>query len=38
VGTDIELAPFNDDAPLPIASRRLNDYLHQLFLRELAAS
>ncbi|MFK2929327.1 lysophospholipid acyltransferase family protein [Dyella agri] len=38
VGADIDPAPFRDDAPMPIASRRLNDHLHQLFLRELAAS
>lgn len=38
VGADIDPAPFNADAPMPIASRRLNDHLHQLFLRELAAS
>lgn len=38
VGADIDPATFNTDAPLPIASRRLNDHLHRLFLRELAAS
>jgi 1-acyl-sn-glycerol-3-phosphate acyltransferase len=38
VGADIDPAAFNTDAPLPIASRRLNDHLHRLFLRELAAS
>lgn len=38
VGEDIDPATFNADAPLPIASRRLNDHLHQLFERELAAS
>jgi 1-acyl-sn-glycerol-3-phosphate acyltransferase len=38
VGTDIDPAPFNADAPMPIASRRLNEHLHQLFLRELVAS
>jgi 1-acyl-sn-glycerol-3-phosphate acyltransferase len=38
VGADIDPTPFNVDAPLPIASRRLNEYLHQLFLRELAAA
>ncbi len=36
VGMDIDPAPFNAGAPMPIASRRLNDHLHQLFLRELA--
>lgn len=36
VGADIDPAPFNAGAPMPIASRRLNDHLHQLFLRELA--
>ncbi|TNY25057.1 1-acyl-sn-glycerol-3-phosphate acyltransferase [Fulvimonas soli] len=36
VGEDIDPARFGDDAPPPIASRRLNDHLHQLFLRELA--
>lgn len=38
VGRDIDPAAFNADAPLPIASRRLNDHLHQLFLRELTTS
>ncbi|HEX8776740.1 MAG TPA: lysophospholipid acyltransferase family protein [Rhodanobacter sp.] len=38
VGADIDLAPFRVDAALPIASRRLNDHLHHLFLRELAAT
>ncbi|WP_329740891.1 lysophospholipid acyltransferase family protein [Dyella sp. A6] len=38
VGQDIDPATFTADAPLPIASRRLNDHLHHLFLRELAAS
>ena len=38
VGSDIDPAPFNADAPMPIASRRLNEHLHQLFLRELVAS
>jgi 1-acyl-sn-glycerol-3-phosphate acyltransferase len=37
VGADIDPARFND-APLPIASRRLNQYLHQLFLEELDPS
>ena len=34
VGADIDPAQF-DNAPIPIASRRLNEYLHQLFMREL---
>lgn len=38
VGRDIDPARFNDEAPAPIASRRLNDHLHQLFLRELDAT
>jgi hypothetical protein len=38
VGADIDPAAFNTNSPLPIASRRLNDHLHQLFLRELAVS
>jgi 1-acyl-sn-glycerol-3-phosphate acyltransferase len=38
VGEDIDPAGFAADAPLPIASRRLNHHLHQLFLRELAIS
>lgn len=38
VGKDIDPNTFNADAPLPIASRRLNEHLHQLFLRELASS
>ena len=38
VGVDIDPAAFNADAPLPIASRRLNDHLHRLFEKELAAS
>ncbi|MGH8160136.1 MAG: lysophospholipid acyltransferase family protein [Rhodanobacter sp.] len=37
VGADIDPLQFND-APLPIGSRRLNQYLHQLFLEELDAS
>jgi 1-acyl-sn-glycerol-3-phosphate acyltransferase len=37
VGADIDPAPFNG-VPLPIASRRLNQHLHQLFLEELDAS
>jgi 1-acyl-sn-glycerol-3-phosphate acyltransferase len=37
VGADIDPADFGD-APAPIASRRLNDHLHQLFMRELARS
>jgi 1-acyl-sn-glycerol-3-phosphate acyltransferase len=38
VGADIDPVPFNADTPMPIASRRLNEHLHQLFLRELIAS
>ena len=37
VGAEIDPAPFND-APMPIASRRLNKHLHQLFMKELDAS
>jgi 1-acyl-sn-glycerol-3-phosphate acyltransferase len=37
VGADIDPQQFNN-APLPIASRRLNQHLHQLFLEELDAS
>jgi 1-acyl-sn-glycerol-3-phosphate acyltransferase len=37
VGEDIDPASFND-APMPIASRRLNRFLHQLFLEELDPS
>ncbi len=37
VGATIDPAQFND-APMPIASRRLNQHLHQLFLKELDAS
>jgi 1-acyl-sn-glycerol-3-phosphate acyltransferase len=36
VGQDISPDTFNASAPLPIASRRLNEHLHQLFLRELS--
>ncbi|MBB3227264.1 1-acyl-sn-glycerol-3-phosphate acyltransferase [Luteibacter sp. Sphag1AF] len=35
VGEDIEVATFRESAPLPIASRRLNDQLHDLYAREL---
>ncbi|GFZ96447.1 1-acyl-sn-glycerol-3-phosphate acyltransferase [Dyella caseinilytica] len=38
VGKDIDPNAFNAHAALPIASRRLNEHLHQLFLRELASS
>jgi 1-acyl-sn-glycerol-3-phosphate acyltransferase len=34
VGADIDPGAFGN-APLPIASRQLNDYLHRLFLKEL---
>jgi 1-acyl-sn-glycerol-3-phosphate acyltransferase len=37
VGKDIDPNTFNAQAPMPIASRRLNEHLHQLFLRELAS-
>jgi len=37
VGADIDPATFNADAPLPIASRRLNDHLHALYLKELVS-
>ncbi|MET0936211.1 MAG: lysophospholipid acyltransferase family protein [Luteibacter sp.] len=37
VGDDIAVAPFRDDAPGPIASRRLNEHLHRLYARELKA-
>ncbi|WP_229238369.1 lysophospholipid acyltransferase family protein [Dyella amyloliquefaciens] len=37
VGTDIDPAAFNADTPLPIASRRLNQHLHTLYLKELAS-
>lgn len=36
VGKDIAPETFNADAPLPIASRRLNAHLHQLFMKELS--
>jgi 1-acyl-sn-glycerol-3-phosphate acyltransferase len=35
-GQDISPETFNADAPLPIASRRLNAYLHSLFMKELS--
>ncbi|MBE1159935.1 lysophospholipid acyltransferase family protein [Dyella acidiphila] len=38
VGADIDTESFNAQAAMPIASRRLNQHLHQLFLRELASS
>jgi 1-acyl-sn-glycerol-3-phosphate acyltransferase len=38
VGKDIDPNTFNAQAAMPIASRRLNEHLHQLFLRELASS
>jgi 1-acyl-sn-glycerol-3-phosphate acyltransferase len=37
VGDDIDPAAF-DHAPMPIASRRLNQHLHQLFLEGLDPS
>ncbi|SFS18652.1 1-acyl-sn-glycerol-3-phosphate acyltransferases [Dyella sp. OK004] len=38
VGQDIDPAAFNAEAPMPIASRRLNEHLHHLYLKELASS
>ena len=38
VGQDIAPETFTADAPQPIASRRLNEHLHRLFLMELASS
>ncbi|MGN6479088.1 lysophospholipid acyltransferase family protein [Luteibacter sp.] len=37
VGDDIDVASFSDAAPAPIASRRINEHLHQLYARELHA-
>ncbi|MBP3060337.1 1-acyl-sn-glycerol-3-phosphate acyltransferase [Pseudomonas chengduensis] len=37
VGEDIEPRQFTEQAPLPIASRKLNDHLHQHFMKELAS-
>ena len=31
-----QLRQFTEQAPLPIASRKLNDHLHQHFMKELA--
>ncbi|MGM7281808.1 lysophospholipid acyltransferase family protein [Pseudomonas guariconensis] len=36
VGADIDPASFAALGPAPVASRRLNDYLHQYFIKELA--
>ncbi|UUY09905.1 1-acyl-sn-glycerol-3-phosphate acyltransferase [Pseudomonas sp. J452] len=36
VGEDIDPQQFTAQAPLPIASRKLNDHLHQHFMKELA--
>ncbi|WP_437881872.1 lysophospholipid acyltransferase family protein [Pseudomonas sp. LRF_L74] len=36
VGEDIDPGQFTAQAPLPIASRRLNEHLHQHFIKELA--
>jgi 1-acyl-sn-glycerol-3-phosphate acyltransferase len=36
VGEDVDPQQFAAQAPLPIASRKLNDYLHQHFIKELA--
>jgi 1-acyl-sn-glycerol-3-phosphate acyltransferase len=38
VGTDIAPASFTVGAPLPIASRRLNEHLHAIYLKELSSS
>jgi 1-acyl-sn-glycerol-3-phosphate acyltransferase len=38
VGEDIALAPFVEGLPAPIASRRLNEHLHAIYLKELASS
>jgi 1-acyl-sn-glycerol-3-phosphate acyltransferase len=37
VGQDIAPETFSAAAPLPIASRRLNEHLHTLFVKELSA-
>ncbi|WP_343348765.1 lysophospholipid acyltransferase family protein [Pseudomonas sediminis] len=37
VGEDIDPRQFTEQAPLPIASRKLNDHLHQHFMKELAS-
>lgn len=37
VGTDIDPAAFAALGPPPVASRKLNDYLHHYFIKELAA-
>ncbi|KJV27753.1 lysophospholipid acyltransferase family protein [Luteibacter yeojuensis] len=37
VGDDIDVARFSDDAPAPIASRRINEHLHRLYAKELQA-
>ncbi|KFX71393.1 acyltransferase [Pseudomonas taeanensis MS-3] len=36
VGEDIDPGQFRAQGPAPIASRKLNDYLHQHFMKELA--
>ncbi|QLF95086.1 1-acyl-sn-glycerol-3-phosphate acyltransferase [Pseudomonas sp. ABC1] len=36
VGEDIDPSRFTEQAPLPIASRRLNEHLHNHFIKELA--
>lgn len=36
VGTDIDPQRFNAMGPPPLASRKLNDYLHDYFIKELA--
>ncbi|WP_339515919.1 lysophospholipid acyltransferase family protein [Pseudomonas sp. RL_15y_Pfl2_60] len=36
VGANIDLEPFKASGAAPIASRKLNDYLHHYFIKELA--
>lgn len=37
VGTDIDPQRFTEMGPPPLASRKLNDYLHDYFIKELAS-
>ena len=37
VGEDIDPQSFADGVPLPIASRKLNDHLHNYYTKELAS-
>lgn len=37
VGEDIDPTSFSNQSPLPIASRKLNDFLHHYYSQELAA-